>query len=174
VSGEGTTVESLISDAMSAAIGGEIARRVSYPVDASDIRRWAVATYYPEEPPRRFWDAEATAGPIVAPTDFNPFAWMAVEPAGRPAPGHDPDAIEKALGIVGPGLKFGLNGGVVAEYGAPIAVGDTITAVGRLASYAEREGKLGQMLFTVTEDTWTNQRDEFVERRTMTLIRYGR
>jgi hypothetical protein len=30
------------------------------------------------------------------------------------------------------------------------------------------------MLFTTTEDTWTNERDEFVERRTMTLIRYGR
>jgi hypothetical protein len=174
VSAGRTAVESLISAEMSAAIGGEIARRVSYPVDASDIRRWAVATYYPYEPPRRFWDAEAAGGRIVAPADFNPFAWMAAEPAGRPAAGHDPDAIEKALGIVGPGLKFGLNGGLVAEYGAPIAVGDTITAVRRLASYAEREGKLGQMLFTVTEDTWTNQEEEFVERRTMTLIRYGK
>ena len=50
----------------------------SYPISDSDIRRWSIAAYWPETPPREFWDAEfaktTTAGGIVAPPDFNPFA----------------------------------------------------------------------------------------------------
>jgi hypothetical protein len=172
--GEQATSTSLISEAMRGVIGGVVARRVSYPVSASDIRRWAIAVYYPEEPPRRYWDEEAAPGGIVAPRDFNPFAWMAVEPAGRPLPTHDTDAIENGLGIPGPGLKFALNGGLKAEYGEAIRPGDVITAVRTLVEYREREGSLGQMLFTMTADEWTNRRGAFVQRRTMTLIRYGR
>jgi len=55
----------------------ELDRRVSYPITVSDIRRWAMAVYYPEEPPRLFWDEEyarATRhGGIVAPeASFGP------------------------------------------------------------------------------------------------------
>ena len=42
--------------------------------------------------------------------------------------------------------------------------GDRITAVMRLAGYREREGRLGLMLFTSSESTWTNQDDEMVKR----------
>jgi hypothetical protein len=59
-----------------------------------------------------------------------------------------------------------------AEYGAPIRSGDVITGVNRLASYSERSGRLGLMLFTVMEDTWTNQRGETVKTSSGTLIRY--
>ena len=59
--------------------------RLSYPVAASDIRRWAIAVYWPERPPPLFWDEEYAVttrwGGIIAPQDFNPFAW----PVGRPA-----------------------------------------------------------------------------------------
>ena len=52
----------------------------SFPITDSDIRRWAIAVYYPEPAPRLFWDAEYAAGTvhggIVAPEDFNPFAWL--------------------------------------------------------------------------------------------------
>jgi hypothetical protein len=50
--------------------------------------------------------------------------------------------------------------------------GDVITSESRLAEYSEREGRLGLMLFTTTEDTWTNQNDEVVKRTRTTLIRY--
>ena len=53
---------SVISAAMRAAVGTELSRAVSYPVSASDIRRWAVAVYYPAEPPERFWDETSRAG----------------------------------------------------------------------------------------------------------------
>ena len=32
--------------------------RVAYPISISDIRKWAIASYWPEKPPRIFWDEE--------------------------------------------------------------------------------------------------------------------
>jgi hypothetical protein len=159
------------------AVGGVIDRRVSYPVTDSDIRRWAIACYYPQEPPPLYWDASYAAttvhGGIVAPYDFNPFAWMAVEPPGRPRGGRiNPDRIENALGIDGPGLTKMLNGGIEVEYRTRMRPGDTITSTTRLKSYSEREGRLGLMLFTISEDTWTNDRGDVVKVLRGTLIRY--
>ena len=170
--------DSNVSDAMHAAVGRQLGRRVSFPVSESDIRRWAIAVYYPIAPPPLFWDADyakSTAhGGIVAPEDFNPFAWMV---AGKDSPAaevsqNDPDRTEAQLGIRGPGLKFQLNGGTEVEYGVRMRPGDVITSVNRLAGYSEREGRLGLMLFTTTEDTWTNESGETVKRARMTLIRY--
>jgi N-terminal half of MaoC dehydratase len=169
---------SLISGAMRDAVGRELARRVSYRVSESDIRRWAVAVYYPQEPPARFWDdvaAKATRwGGVVAPEDFNPFAWMTAQPRGarRSDDVDHPDHTERQIGIAGPGLSNQLNGGVSAEYGEPMRPGDVITSVNRLVDYFEREGRLGLMLFTILEDTWTNQRNQLVKRTRITLIRY--
>ena len=53
-----------------------------------------------------------------------------------------------------------------------IRPGDVITAVTRLAGYREADGRLGRMLFTDMEATWTNHRDEVVKRVVTTLIRY--
>lgn len=168
-----TATTSNISPEMTAAIGTEISRRVSFPVTDSDIRRWALAVYWPEEPPARFLRGD---GPLTAPHEFNPFAWASAEvtthPAGAVAEQNDPDSTEKQIGLAGPGLKFMLNGGMEAEYGDPIRSGDVITAVNRLASYTERSGRLGLMLFTVMEDTWTNQDGALVKRGRTTLIRY--
>ncbi|MGH3250161.1 MAG: FAS1-like dehydratase domain-containing protein [Trebonia sp.] len=170
--------ESSISAPMSAAVGRQLTRRVSFPVAESDIRRWAIAVYYPEPPPRQFWDAayarSTRFGGIVAPEDFNPFAWMTAEreePAADIADGS-PDRTESMLGIPGPGLKYQLNGGLEVEYGARMRPGDVITSVHRLAGYSEREGRLGRMLFTVTEDSWTNAAGDLVKKTRMTLIRY--
>lgn len=65
-------MNSVISPEMNGAIGREIARTVSFPVSASDIRRWAIAAYWPTDPPARF----IAEGPeLLAPEDLNPFAW---------------------------------------------------------------------------------------------------
>jgi hypothetical protein len=170
--------ESNISAAMRAAVGRQLARRVSFPVAESDIRRWAIAVYYPREAPRLFWDADYAKstrhGGIVAPEEFNPFAWMVAERADPVAalPGNDLDYPECLLGIPGPGLAHQLNGGVQVEYGARMRPGDVITSVGRLAGYSERAGRLGLMLFTVTEDAWTNDDGDLVKLTRSTLIRY--
>lgn len=172
-----SSTTSHVTDAMRAATGALIERRVSYPVAASDIRRWAIAVYYPDPPPEIFWDeAAASEGPnggLVAPEEFNPFAWLAAEPKGPQVIDRaDPDFIERHIGIDGPGLRFQLNGGIEAEYLEPMRPGDVITSERRLHGYAEREGRLGLMLFTTVEDTWTNQRGEVVKRQRQTGIRY--
>lgn len=168
----------VVNPEMKAAIGSEIRRSVSFPIAASDIRRWALAVYYPEPPPAQFWDEEAASatvhGGIVAPEEFNPFAWMA---AGGPVVvagegPHDPDATEKRLGVTPPGMSHQLNGGLEVDYGVRMRPGDVITSVTRLAGYTERPGKLGWMLFTTYEDTWTNQDRDEVKRSRSTLIRY--
>lgn len=172
--------ESNISAAMHKAVGTEIGRSVSYPVGENDIRRWAIATYWPDEPPARFIDAPADGSPMIAPEEFNAMssAWQpatsevsprAIESTG---PGHNPDSTENQVGIQGPGLTKMLNGGMSVEYGAPIAAGDVITSIRTLGEYTEREGRLGLMLFSSSVDTWTNQNGDFVKRSTMTLIRY--
>ena len=166
-----------ITEEMQAAVGGLLARRVSFPIAASDIRRWAIAVYHPGPPPAGFWDEEAAARSrhcgIVAPEEFNPFAWMTAEPSGpQDVDRTDPDLTEKALGIDGPGLKFQLNAGLEVEYHERMRPGDVITAERRLAGYREREGRLGLMLFTTVEETWTNQAGGLVKVLRQTGIRY--
>ncbi|MEH0433781.1 MULTISPECIES: MaoC family dehydratase N-terminal domain-containing protein [Streptomyces] len=167
-----------ISGEMLTAVGRTLSRRISFPVSESDIRRWALAVYYPDAPPERFIESETAAksrhGGITAPEDFNPFAWLAALQSAAPSGGkeNDPGSLERMLGITPPPLEFQLNGGLEVDYGVPMRPGDVITSENRLMSYAERPGRLGLMLFTVTEDTWTNQDGELVKRSRTTLIRY--
>jgi hypothetical protein len=161
---------SLITAAMREAVGAEISRSVSLPVDNSDIRRWALATYWPQSPPARF----TGPGPLTAPEEFNPFAWA--RSAHRVAhdsdvePG-DPNHVEACLGIRGPALGLGLNAGMSVTYGVPIVAGDVITRIQTLGGYREREGRSGPLLFTTVDETWTNQDDDLVRRLATCLVR---
>jgi acyl dehydratase len=140
---------------------------VSYPVGASDIRRWAQAVYYPERAPADFVDeAVAAVGPwggIVAPRDFNPFAWVEA---------YHPEAYPWMRGMgTEPGYR-GLNGGQRNLSFAPIRPGDVITSVATLVDAYEKEGRLGTMLFLVDESRWTNQHGELVRIGIRTSIYY--
>lgn len=165
---------SYISTDMKDAVGTQISRRVSYPVAASDIRRWAIAVYWPEPAPARYLAADEAS--VTAPEEFNPFGWIEAEaelhPAAASANQLDPNRTERQIGLDGPGLKYQLNGGIAVEYGVAMHPGDVITSINRLSGYAEQEGRLGRMLMTTTEDSWTNQHGQAVKRSTMTLIRY--
>src|SRR3954470_12545732 len=132
----------VISDEMRGAIGRAFDEKQSYPVAASDIRRWAIAVYYPEPPPRLYWDEEYARSTvhsgIVAPEDFNPFAWATVRPAMTArAAAFDPDFVEQLLGIEGPGLAVALNAGIDTEYGVRMRPGDTIRAASPVLDYME-------------------------------------
>ena len=65
-------------------IGRTLAPVAAPAVGVNDIARWATATYWPERPPPVYVDADAAAstpwGGIVAPRDFDPFAWMPERP----------------------------------------------------------------------------------------------
>lgn len=143
--------------------------RTAPPIAVSDIRRWAIATYWPEEPPRIYWDQEYAAttrwGGIIAPADFNPFAWPVHRVAAR-RPG--------TLGGKRPDGKplRGMNGGQTDTYGVPMRPDDVITARNRLVGWEEREGRLGHTLYTTTEIEWRNQHHELVRLRKSIGIRY--
>ena len=153
---------------MRTAQGQWVDGRTAPPVTQTDIRRWAMATFYPEKPPRLYWDAEYAAttrwGGIVAPADFNPFAW----PLERPQPaapglsGARPDG--KPL--------TGMNGGQTDTYGVPMRPGDVVCERRRLVDWWEREGRLGHTLYVRTEIEWRNQDDEVVRTRLSIGIRY--
>ena len=160
-------------------VGLELRRSTSFPITDSDIRRWAIAVYYPEPAPRLFWDAEYAAGTshggIVAPEDFNPFAWLtqteAEEGVVTRAAGGFVSA-EEVLGVEKAAPTSLINGGTEVEYGVRMRPGDVITSSTTLGEYKEREGRLGLMLFSTNIDTWTNQRGETVKTSRGTLIRY--
>ena len=161
-----TQEETLVTQDMIDRQGVWSGERVSPPIAESDIRKWAIATYWPEKPPAIYWDAEYAAGTkhggIVAPSDFNPFAW----PINRPV---RPAAANTGKGGRG---RTGLNGGQTDTYGVPMRPGDVIKARSRLKEWNERQGRMGLMLYTFTETEWTNQNDEMVRVRISTGIRY--
>ena len=163
-----TTDETLVTAQMIEAKGVWGPETVSFHVSASDIRKWAIAAYWPETPPRLFWDEEFAKetrwGGIVAPEDFNPFAWP-IRAAPPPAAGAQPGQTMKKGDNI-------LNGGQVDTFFARIRVGDTITSQSRLSHWEERTGRLGLTLYAYYESEWRNQQGELVKRRMATLIRY--
>jgi hypothetical protein len=117
-------------------------------------------------PPGAFYYDEAAAsgpwGSLVSPREFNPFAWI-------------PDLNMGMTWLRGIGVKPGervLNGAQRNQYFEPIRPGDRITSEPRFANAYEKEGRLGKMLFLVSEFRWTNQRDELVRLGKNTTIYY--
>lgn len=139
---------------LKASVGSEC-RWVAPPVAASDMRKFAIAAYWPDAPPRIFWDEayakETRWGGIIAPQEFNPFAWPIQGPGRLPI---TPSRIHGARTY---------NAGSEVEYHAPIRPGDVITATDRVAELYERTGRSGRLIFVVSETRWENQRGDLVK-----------
>jgi acyl dehydratase len=58
------------------------------------------------------------------------------------------------------------------EYGVPIRPGDTITVQEKIVDIYEKRGRLGPMIFIVSEFTYTNQRGEVAVREKSAIIRH--
>ena len=169
-----------ITPELEAQVGVERDRRVSPPVELGEIRRWAIAVYWPERPPPVYWDADYAKntrwGGVIAPPDFNPFTWPIDEEGFNQRVEHwrrqtRRDSSTDDVGNT-PGNRV-LNGGSNTEYFNPIRPGDVITTVTKLASMDERQGsKTGLMLFMFSEERWTNQKDELIKINTRTTIWY--
>ncbi len=163
--------QTLVTPAMLERKGVWGSARLSPPVSESDIRKWAIAVYWPETPPRIYWDASYAAttrwGTIIAPADFNPFAWPIIETRPEPTRAKaDMDTPRSSRG------RRGMNGGQVDTYGVPMRPGDVITSRSRLRDWDERETRLGLTLFSFSETEWRNQDDALVKVRVATAIRY--
>jgi hypothetical protein len=131
----------------------------SAPICDSDIRRWAIAVYWPEAPPRLYWD-EAYArgtrwGGIVAPVEFNPFAWGVREEAERVGPRP---------------RRRRVNGGCRLQFAAIMRPGDRIRRRSRLEDWEIKRSREGEMLLVRFTHEWRNQRDELVRHAVYTLI----
>jgi len=157
-------LETLITPELEALRGQWRETTLSPPIAASDIRKWAIATWWPQTPPPLHWDEAYAAttrwGGIVAPPDFNPFAWPIVRVPLAPLPSPR-------------GVKLtSLNGGQTETYGAPQRPDDVIAERVRVQDFFERQGRFGLMLYVDVETEWTNQHDALVRRRISTFIRY--
>jgi hypothetical protein len=165
-----------ISDEMRSIVGVVMSRATSFPISASDIRKWAIAVYFPEVPPPLFWDEEYAAGThfggIVAPEEFNPFAWMSKEPRAQPRDA-EAGAYELELGVQPPPYKAVLQGEIRASYG-PVRMrpGDVIRSTRKITEYHEREGRMGLQLYTTIAIDYVNQRDEWIKTLETVYVRY--
>ena len=127
----------------------------SPPVAAVDVRRWAMAIYWPEKPPRLYWDtAYATKsrwGCMVAPAEFNPFAWPVEGAYQLPA---WPEIFHAELSF---------SAGNEAEYFLPIRIGDVISGTSSIVDVCEKQGRSGDLIFVVAESHLSNQRGDLVK-----------
>jgi N-terminal half of MaoC dehydratase len=166
----------LITDAMRGIVGKVMARQTSFPISASDIRKWAAAVYFPEVPPPLFWDEEYAVttpfGGIVAPEEFNPFAWMAADPKPKRRESTR-GAFEAQLGVEPPPYKANLQSQVRASYGSVrMRPGDVVRSTRRITEYFEREGRMGLQLYTTIALEYVNQRDEWIKTLETVYLRF--
>lgn len=163
-----TDVETLVTPEMEQQKGVWGNERTSHPIAESDIRKWAIAVYWGETPPRIFWDPEYAKttkwGGIIAPEDFNPFAWAVPLTPPRPSGAVPGQTVAKGGNV--------LNGGQSDTYGVRMRPGDVIRSRSRLSHWEERQGRNGLTIYAYNETEWTNQNGELVKTRMSTSIRY--
>jgi hypothetical protein len=169
-------MESYVTDEMRGIVGKVMTVLTSFPLSASDIRKWAAAVYYPEVPPPLFWDEEYAAstpfGGIVAPEEFNPFAVMTKDP--RPTTRiQRRGRFEHAFGVEPPPAKAILQTEIrVAYTGVRMRPGDVIRSTQRITEYFEREGKMGLQLYTTVSNEYVNQLEERIKLLHTVYVRY--
>ena len=169
--------DSLVTDEMRSIVGAVMRESLSHPVAIADIRKWAIAVYYPEIPPRQFWD-EAYAnttqfGCMVAPEEFNPFAWSTARPLLTDPKVSQTAFSENELGVKPPEYKAILLTEIREQYGrVRIRAGDVIRSVVRISEYFERDGRMGRMLYTTLSNEWHNQSDEWIRTTESVFVRY--
>lgn len=163
---------SIVTDAMRGIVGAVMRESVSYPIAASDIRKWAMAVYYPKTPPRHYWD-ESVQGGIVAPEEFNPFAWMTRKPSPDDPPVSQTAFSEAELGVEPPAYTAILLTEIrVTHSGLCMRPGDVIRSTVRITDYFEREGRMGHMLYTTIADALTNQNGDWIRTNESVFVRY--
>jgi len=168
--------KTLITDEMRAIVGVVMSEATSYPISASDIRKWAIAVYFPEVPPPIFWDEEYAAttryGGIVAPEEFNPFAWITKEPKPTVQVTRFGD-FESVLGVATPEFRAVLGSQRTVTYsGVRMRPGDVIRQEERITEYFEREGKMGLQLYTTFSYEERNQDDQWIRTLETVRVRY--
>jgi len=169
-------MDTFVTDEMRGIVGKVMAALTSFPISTSDIRKWAAAVYYPEVPPRLFWDetyaASTRFGGIVAPEEFNPFAVMTEDP--KPTTRiQTRGRFERAFGVEPPLAKAILQTEIRVTYtGVRMRPGDVIRSTQRITEYFEREGRMGLQLYTTVSNEYVNQLEEQIKLLHTVYVRY--
>lgn len=144
------TQGSVITDEMRKAIGVESEASIVL-IEKEPIRRFAEAIgdpnplYHDEEYAKKLGYRS-----IIAPPGYHPEYSFPIK-RGR---------------ISGPRFRMpftrNLNGGNEYEFFQPIQAGDVLSITNRLGDIYERDGRMGKMLFTISEVVFRNQKGETV------------
>ncbi len=156
------TGDSMITEEMRKSIGVESAPTI-VEIEKEPIRRFAAAMgnpnplHYDEE-----YAKQHGFRSIVAPPGFNPRYFFPIKV------GPSEDAGDR----IRPRSTRGLNGGGEYELFQPVQAGDVLSITSRISDIYERDGRVGKMLFTVSETVCRNLKGEIVLIIRSTGIRY--
>ena len=144
------TQGSVITDEMKKAIGVESEPTIVL-IEKEPIRRFAEAigdpnpVYHDEEYAKKLGYRS-----IIAPPGYHPQYSYPIKRGSREGPRFR--------------MPFtrNLNGGNEYEFFEPIQAGDVLSITNRLGDIYERDGRMGKMLFTISETVFRNQKSETV------------
>jgi acyl dehydratase len=148
------TQGSVITEEMKKAIGVESEPTVVL-IEKEPIRRFAEAIgdsnplFNDEE-----YAKKAGYRSIIAPPGFHPQYSYRIKRGSRRM-GADMPRIRSPF-------SRNLNGGNEYEFFQPIQAGDVISVTNRIGDIYERDGRLGKMLFIISETVYRNQKNEVV------------
>jgi acyl dehydratase len=156
------TDDSLITDEMRKSIGIESEPTI-VEIEKEPIRRFAAAMgntnplHYDEEYAKRLGFRS-----IVAPPGYNPSYSFPKKMGESQDTGRE----------IRSKFSRGLNGGSEYEYLQPIQAGDILAITHRTSDIYERDGKVGKMVFIISETICRNLKGEVVYISRNTGIRY--
>ena len=147
---------SVITDELRSFIGLE-SKPVTYEIERHAVERFACAV----GDPNPLYSNEDIAknspyGGLIAPPTF----FRSLLPGQYPTPYPEPFA-------------HILDGGSSYKYLEPVKVGDQITVTRKIVDLFEKHGKMGTMLFKISEISYVNQLGTVVATQTTTTITYG-
>ena len=151
-----TSSDTVITEELQSFIGLK-STPATYDIERHAVERFAAAIgdSNPLYSDRTFAESTSYEGLIVPPTFFR-----SLLPGSYPNPYPEPFA-------------HILDGGSKYRYNEPVRVGDQITVIRKITDLFEKHGRMGTMLFKVSELSYTNQEGRLVATQTTTTITYG-
>ena len=150
------TCDTVITDELRSFIGLE-SNQVTYDIERHAIERFACAIGDPNPLYTDYEFAKVRChGNLIAPPTF----YRSLLPGRYPKPYPEPFA-------------HILDGGSDYKFNAPVKVGDQITVVRKVTNLYEKHGRMGTMLFKISEIRYTNQQGRLAATQTTTTITYG-
>ena len=151
-----TATSTGITEGLRSFIGIE-SNPVTYEIERHAVERFACAVgdpnpSYTDEIAAR----KSSFGGLIAPPTFV----RSLLPGAYPKPYPEPFA-------------HILDGGSKYRFREPIRVGDRITVIRKIVDLFEKQGRLGTMLFKISEISYVNQLGQVAATQTTTTITYG-